>query len=184
MSELVNDAEIVAAIRTVIGSMAMEPADEIGRAKARDALRDAGVPVASVTIRCQDRKVALTLDDGRVVRVWTQMPNEELVLESDDLWIDCTATPAPRPRPRPRPTGGETLSSIIFYSVGPCYMSACAPSDVPIDAIIERANLEHPTGISSRWGMSEDKTFSDGKSTNPCPCNDKPETHQHVLLNC
>lgn len=88
MPDLTNDAEIVATIRAVIGRWSMEPVDDIGRTKTRDALRDAGVPAASVSIRCSDRKVSVTLDDGRVVRWWTRMPDEELVLESDDLWVD------------------------------------------------------------------------------------------------
>ena len=73
------------------------------------------------------------------------------------------------------------MSEIEFYSIGLCCMSVCF--SLPVDDVIERANSEHPTGISSRWYLSDDKTFKTGQ-TNPCSCERNPETHKHYLLNC
>ena len=67
------------------------------------------------------------------------------------------------------------------YSVGICAMSVC--SSLPVEEIVDRANLEYPTGISSRWGLSEATEFHSGQP-NPCPCEENPETHKHYLLVC
>lgn len=66
------------------------------------------------------------------------------------------------------------------YSVGLVCVSVC--SDLPIEEVTERLNLEHPTGIDSRWALSEDKTFSGGEPM-PCPCNEDP-SRTHYLFNC
>ncbi len=73
---------------------------------------------------------------------------------------------------------------ITFYSVGFCCLSVCAANDVSDSTVVVRANVEHPTGIASGWEVSEDKTFADKRYPNPCPCEDKPDTHRHLLLNC
>ncbi len=70
---------------------------------------------------------------------------------------------------------------IEFVAVGMCSMSVC--SSLSLDEIVERANKEHPTGISSKWAISKDKTFANGIPTS-CPCERNPETHNHYLLNC
>lgn len=49
--------------------------------------------------------------------------------------------------------------------------------------IEELTNLKNPTGISSRWEISTDKTFCGGEP-NPCPCERKPKTHKHYLMEC
>lgn len=72
---------------------------------------------------------------------------------------------------------------ITVYAVGMCAASACAANDVPLEAVEARVNAEHPTGIASRWRVSADAAFAGGEP-NPCPCNDKPATHRHILLNC
>ena len=74
MPDLINDSEIVAAIRATLILMGMEPADDIGRAKLRDEIHKAGLPAASVTIGMSNRKTVITLGDGRVIRAWTRMP--------------------------------------------------------------------------------------------------------------
>ena len=38
------------------------------------------------------------------------------------------------------------------------------------------------TGITSRWELSI-KPFRTGE-TNPCPCNNHPDTHKHYLFVC
>jgi hypothetical protein len=67
------------------------------------------------------------------------------------------------------------------YSIGVCNMSIC--TSLPIDEAVERANSEEPTGIRSRWSLSDDKTFQGGEPM-PCACNNHPETHKHYLLSC
>ncbi len=54
-------------------------------------------------------------------------------------------------------------------------------TDLPQDEAIAHANSLNPTGISSRWQLSEDK-FPDGKE-NPHDCPDNPG-YKHYLLEC
>lgn len=67
-----------------------------------------------------------------------------------------------------------------IYNLGIVCASVC--SSLPVEEVKRRMASE-PTGISSKWTLSEDKTFSGGQS-NPCPCNDNPDTHKHYLFNC
>lgn len=67
------------------------------------------------------------------------------------------------------------------YAMGVVCTSICT-SLTPEEAT-ERLNREHPTGVSSRWEVSEDKTFADGRP-NPSPCPDHPDTHKHYLFSC
>lgn len=71
---------------------------------------------------------------------------------------------------------------IYIGSPGIVALSVCAPKDVARERVEEWANTESPTGISSRWAISDD-AFADG-SANPCPCDLTPETRLHYLLNC
>jgi hypothetical protein len=66
------------------------------------------------------------------------------------------------------------------YSVGLCCASVCSAHNV--EETTERLNLSHPTGISSRWQLSEDKTFKTGEPM-PAQCPDHPE-NKHYLFNC
>jgi hypothetical protein len=68
------------------------------------------------------------------------------------------------------------------YSVGLCCASVC--TSLPIAEATRRLNAECPTGISSKWSLSKDKTFRDGKNKNGCPCEDHPKTHKHFLFVC
>ena len=67
------------------------------------------------------------------------------------------------------------------YSVGLVHSSVC--SALTPEETVARANVELPTGIGSQWSLSEEPTFSGGQS-NPCPCEENPETHKHYLLVC
>jgi hypothetical protein len=50
--------------------------------------------------------------------------------------------------------------------------------------IEELTNQKHPTGTSNcHWMISPVKHFGNGKS-NPYPCEEKPETHKHYLMEC
>lgn len=71
---------------------------------------------------------------------------------------------------------------IQLYSVGIVTCSACVPKDMSIEDIEKGVNTQLPTGISSRWAISKDKTFRQGKS-NPCEC-DQDSNKKHYLLNC
>lgn len=72
---------------------------------------------------------------------------------------------------------------IIPYSIGIITMSVCADKNVSIEEIEEHINLVHPTGINTRWQLSKDKYFASGE-TNPCNCDQNPNTRKHYLLNC
>lgn len=67
------------------------------------------------------------------------------------------------------------------YTIGLVHASVC--SSLAIKETLKRMNREHPTGISSQWGFSGDKEFAGGQ-TNPCLCEDSPDTHSHYLLVC
>lgn len=67
-----------------------------------------------------------------------------------------------------------------LYAAGGGCASVC--TTLPDEEATEQLNRVYPTGIRSRWEVSDDD-FADG-STNPCPCDDHPETHRHILFNC
>jgi hypothetical protein len=68
-----------------------------------------------------------------------------------------------------------------IYSVGIVCMSVCAPKTMTKEEIEKQANLEHPTGISHGWSITEEN-FASGES-NPCPCNTNYD-RLHYLLTC
>jgi hypothetical protein len=67
------------------------------------------------------------------------------------------------------------------YAVGLISASVC--TSMSIEEATRQLNIEHPTGINSKWVFSDDPTFATGE-TNPCPCDHSPTTHQHMLFNC
>lgn len=67
------------------------------------------------------------------------------------------------------------------YRMGLVYASVC--TSLPLEVATERLNAEHPTGGQSAWEPSENESFATGQS-NPCACNDHPETHRHYLFTC
>lgn len=72
---------------------------------------------------------------------------------------------------------------IQMIAVGICYMSVCVLKHATKKQIEEQANMNQPTGISSKWQLAEDSQFAEG-TPNPCPCDKQPETRMHYLLNC
>lgn len=66
---------------------------------------------------------------------------------------------------------------------GVVYCSVCVPKDMSRLDIEQGTNLEIPTGISSRWKISNDKEFRTGQP-NPCQCEQFPNSRLHYLLNC
>jgi hypothetical protein len=73
------------------------------------------------------------------------------------------------------------MSGVKVYSYGFCYLSACAPLDVPAHDVEQAANESHPTGIKSQWTVAPE-AFKDGEA-NPHPC-ETAEGRQHWLLAC
>jgi hypothetical protein len=76
----------------------------------------------------------------------------------------------------------NNIPDFEIYTWGLVFMSLCAISDMPVDAIEKRANFEQPTGLTHGWSL-HDAPFKDG-SPNPRPCDRHPETHRHYLLSC
>lgn len=66
------------------------------------------------------------------------------------------------------------------YSVGIVSASVC--TSLSVDEAAKRLNVEQPTGISSKWSLSTDKTFSGGEP-NGCDCPDH-RGNKHYLFNC
>ncbi|GAI76435.1 unnamed protein product [marine sediment metagenome] len=76
----------------------------------------------------------------------------------------------------------KTEAPLPFYTLGHQGLVAWAIcTSLPLDEAIAHANSIGPTGISSKWALSEDK-FPDGKD-NPHNCPDIPG-HKHYLLEC
>ncbi|MBA7465358.1 hypothetical protein ES707_00520 [subsurface metagenome] len=76
----------------------------------------------------------------------------------------------------------KTEEPLPFYTLGHQGLVAWAIcTSLSLDEAIAHANIIGPTGISSKWALSEDK-FPDGKD-NPHDCPDMPG-HKHYLLEC
>jgi len=75
------------------------------------------------------------------------------------------------------------MENIIIYAQGLVSMSICVKSELTKEQIEKQVNILSPTGISSKWSISKDKTFQDG-SPNPCDCNEHKGKRKHYLLNC
>lgn len=69
------------------------------------------------------------------------------------------------------------------YKVGLVSASIC--TNLSIEEATDRLNVEHPTGIASRWVWnSEAKTFAGGEP-HPTPCERDPESgRRHLLFHC
>ncbi len=68
-----------------------------------------------------------------------------------------------------------------IYSWGLVALSLC--TDIEDQKEIEdRANLEHPTGITSKWKISKDNFVGD--LPNPSSCDRGIEGRKHYLLEC
>lgn len=83
---------------------------------------------------------------------------------------------------RARENGSERVWGEGFfsaYAVGLIYASVC--TDLDDATATELLNVEHWTGIESRWRIV-DEAFANG-SPNPCPCPDRPDC-RHILFSC
>ena len=68
-----------------------------------------------------------------------------------------------------------------IYSNGFVHCSICTNIE-NIEEIERQVNMKNPTGIGSRWKISEEPTFRSGQP-NPCVCEQK-STHRHYLMVC
>jgi hypothetical protein len=68
------------------------------------------------------------------------------------------------------------------YSNGLVHCSVCTNIKDPRN-IEMQTNIKNPTGISSSWKIDKEPNFHTGQ-TNPCPCENKPNTHKHYLMVC
>ena len=76
----------------------------------------------------------------------------------------------------------KVAEKIQFYTLGhQGLVSWAICTSLPLAKAIAHANSIGPTGISSRWALSEDK-FPDDKN-NPHDCPDMLG-HKHYLLEC
>ena len=71
--------------------------------------------------------------------------------------------------------------SVTVYTEGLVNVSVCAPGDMPVHKVEAEVNRTHPTGIESRWSVTEPQ-FSGGQA-NGCVCDQDP-SRRHWLLCC
>lgn len=71
--------------------------------------------------------------------------------------------------------------SFEAYSVGVCHASVCTNLSIP--EAEQKLNDTEPTGLASRWSLSEDKFFKCGKIANGSDCPDTPG-NKHYLMSC
>lgn len=77
----------------------------------------------------------------------------------------------------------NTEEKVIPYAVGLLSASVCADNSLtPIEVQIEFNKME-PCGTQNGWVLSKDTNFRTG-ATNPCPCDQNPETRTHYLFEC
>lgn len=67
------------------------------------------------------------------------------------------------------------------YAMGLCNASVC--TSLTDEQATARINETNPTGIARTWQLSDNSTFAGG-DPHPCPCNEKPDTHRHLLFSC
>ena len=76
----------------------------------------------------------------------------------------------------------DPFEGMTLLTQGLCCMSICVPKDTKRNEIERFANINSPTGISSKWKISTDEKFSGGEPM-PCVCSKDP-LKMHYLLNC
>lgn len=72
--------------------------------------------------------------------------------------------------------------TVNVYALGIVCASVCAPEHLDAEQVADALNRQEPTGISSRWRVSDDPQFRSGQ-TNPCPC-EQDSSRRHWLLSC
>lgn len=72
--------------------------------------------------------------------------------------------------------------TVEVYSLGICAASVCAVNTMTSEEVVAEVNRITPTGISSDWELSSDKTFKNGEP-HPCVC-ESDRGRQHWLMVC
>ena len=67
-----------------------------------------------------------------------------------------------------------------IYRQGICMASVCSSLGKE-ETVSRMASI--PSGTTAGWLFCDNETFHTGEP-NPCPCNEKPETHKHYLFEC
>ena len=73
-------------------------------------------------------------------------------------------------------TAGES-EDFVVYNEGLCYASVC--SSLPVEEVQARMQ-RRPSGTTRGWRLSEE-AFAGGQP-NPCPCDQRPDTHKHYVF--
>jgi hypothetical protein len=76
----------------------------------------------------------------------------------------------------------EVRGDVNIYTWGLLNASVCVPADMNPAEVEKEVNLAIPTGIESRWEVSDAEHFSGGEP-HPCPCEQVPG-RVHRLLTC
>lgn len=66
------------------------------------------------------------------------------------------------------------------YAEGLCYASVC--TSLADEAATQRMNTLHHSGTSRGWQIA-DEPFRNG-DPNGRPCEQRPDTHRHLLFDC
>jgi hypothetical protein len=75
----------------------------------------------------------------------------------------------------------EGSYQITIYAKGLVHCSVCCPKELTREEIEAHVNMENPTGIDSKWKIS-DEAFASGEA-NPSVC-EKNANRLHYLLVC
>jgi len=68
----------------------------------------------------------------------------------------------------------------VMYAQGLFMASVCSSLNKE-ETINRMASI--PSGTTAGWIFCDNETFRTDEP-NPCPCNDKPDTHKHYLFEC
>lgn len=80
------------------------------------------------------------------------------------------------------PTPTDPDNQVWIYSAGIVSCSVCAPGGMERDVVARQVNTQLPTGIKSKWKVSDDTHFKAGEPM-PCDCPDM-NGRKHWLLVC
>lgn len=69
-------------------------------------------------------------------------------------------------------------AELLVYSERLFYASVCTSLD---DEELDRRMAARPAAATHGWVRSEEAHFAGGQP-NPCPCDQRPESHRHVLF--
>lgn len=77
----------------------------------------------------------------------------------------------------------DLQEKVIPYNVGMLSASVCADNSLSPEEVEAEFNRISPSGTTHGWKLSEESHFRQG-NTNPCQCNQFPESRTHYLFVC